>query len=216
MLCGNPEALGDGTPALKLPTNRPLVYVQSAPPGQTLDAVWMWLREAHARWSEVCDWKATRVMDLSDAGQGEYVQLVQAADLGGGGVLADQVLPYNGGRVLRMRLNSRVRWRPTDLSMSGGAIDPIRTICHEIGHFQGMSHFPVGAPAELMEPSVSNTIIRPQPTEARVAAGWFGQPRPVEPDEPTPPPNPDRVAELENAIRQMTAIGNNALAGGAT
>lgn len=211
MLCGCVEQFGDGSPALKLPTNRPLVHIQSAPPGFSADAVWMWLREAHGRWSTVCDWRANRIMDLSDAGAGEYVQLVTVADLGGGGVLADQVLPYAGGRVLRMRLNSRIRWKATDGPMTGGTIDPIRTICHEIGHFMGHVHWPVGAPAELMEPTVSQTIITPQPTEARVSAGWFGQPPPLEPGEPPTKPPVGRVEELETAIRSMIATGAAAL-----
>lgn len=175
MLCGNGEMFGDGTPALKLATNRPLVYVQDALAPHTRDDVWSWIKEAYARWGAVCDWKGERIGDLSDARPEDIVHLITAADLGGGGVLADQMLPYTGGRILRMRINTRIRWRATDGSMGSGTIDPIRTLCHEIGHFQGHSHWPVGAPAELMEPTVSQTIISPQPTEARVSAGWFGQ-----------------------------------------
>lgn len=175
-VCGCVEQFGDGTPALKLGTNRPLVFVQDALPGFSRDDVWAWLREAHARWGAVCDWKATRIMDLSEAGPTDFVNLVTVADLGGRGVLADQMLPYTGGNVLRMRINNRIQWRATDGQMTGGLIDPIRTLCHEIGHFQGHQHWPVGAPAELMEPTVSQTIIGPQSTEGKVSAGWFGNP----------------------------------------
>lgn len=174
MLCGCTEQLGDGTPALKLPTNRPLVIVRDALPGHSQDEIWSWIEEAYRRWTEVCDFVPRRIT----AGQekpGDFVNLITVADLGGGGVLADQELPYSGGSVLRMRINSRINWVRTDGQMQGG-IDPVRTLCHEIGHFQGHQHWPVGAPAELMEPTVSQTIIRPQPTEAKVSASWFGPP----------------------------------------
>lgn len=192
MICGCVEQFGDGTPALKLPTNRPLVFIQDALPAHSKDSIWEWMKEAHARWSEVCNWKAERIMDISEAGPNDCVQLVTVADLGSGGVLADQVLPYSGGRILRMRINHRINWKVASMGpMSPGTIDPIRTICHEIGHFQGHSHWPVGSPSELMEPTVSQIIVKPQPTEARVSAGWFGNPitTPVPPT-PNPPISP--------------------------
>jgi hypothetical protein len=183
--CGCVEQLGDGSPTLKLQTNRPLVFVRDALPGFSRDQIWSWVEEAYRRWGAVCDFKARRILDFAEAASTDYVNLITVADLGAGGVLADQQLPYTGGRVLMMRLNSRIRWMPTDGPMSGGGIDPVRTIAHEGGHFQGHQHWPVGGPPELMEPTVSNTIIRPQPTEGAVSAGWFGPPPP-----PPPPPVP--------------------------
>ena len=179
--CGNPETLGDGSPALKLQTNRPKVLIRDALPGYTQNDIWGWLNEAHARWSSVCDWKATRIYDLTEMGPSDYVQLVTVADLGSGGVLADQMLPYTGGQILTNRINSRIRWKSTDGPMQSGTVDPIRTETHEIGHFQGHAHWPVGAPPELMEPTISNTVLRPQPTESRVSVGWFGEPLPIAP-----------------------------------
>jgi hypothetical protein len=186
--CGCSEMLGDGTPSLKLPTNRPLILVRDPLPNWTVDQIWGWLEKAHARWGEVCNWAAKRIHDIAEAGPGDVVNLVTVADLGGSGVLADQMLPYPGARVLAMRINSRVTWKPTDGQMVGG-IDPIRTLCHEIGHFQGHQHWPVGPPLELMEPFVSQTIISPQPTEAKVSASWFGDPQtpPAPPVPPAPP-----------------------------
>lgn len=186
-VCGCPETFGDGTPALKLQTNRPLVFVRDPLPEHGVEEIWTWLDAAHKRWGSVCDWQARRIMDLSEAGPADYVQLVTVADLGGGGVLADQMLPYTGGRILRMRINSRIQWHATDGPMSGGTIDPVRTLCHETGHFAGLAHFPTGAPVELMEPYIQQAITGPQPTEGKVSAGWFGQPVGTTP--PTPPPD---------------------------
>jgi hypothetical protein len=86
------------------------------------------------------------------------------------------MLPYAGGRIYRMRINKRIKWKATDGNFAPGTVDPIRTLCHETGHFQGHQHWPQGAPPELMEPYVSQVVIGPQPTEARVSAGWFGPP----------------------------------------
>ena len=192
--CGNPETLGDGSPALKLATNRPKVLIRDALPGYTRDDIWGWLKEAHARWASVCDWQATRIHDLTEMGPNDYVQLVTVADLGSSGVLADQMLPYSGGQVLLNRINSRIRWKPTDGPMQSGTVDPIRTETHETGHFMGHAHWPVGAPPELMEPTISQTVLGPQPTEARVSSGWFGEPVPV-----TPP-----VGNAESWLRRLT------------
>ena len=68
----------------------------------------------------------------------------------------------------------------------GGTIDPVRTICHETGHFQGHQHWPSGAPPELMEPVITQTTIGPQPTEGKVSAGWFGAPVVEQPPGPQP------------------------------
>ena len=193
MRCGCREQLGDGTALLKLQTNRPLVCIQGAPPRYTKDDVWSWLKEAHARWGVECDWVVERIDDISDAKPTDYVQVVQVKDLGGTGVLADQVLPYPGGNVLRMRINSRIRWKATDGFFQSGTVDPVRTICHEIGHFQGHQHWPVGDPAELMEPTVSQTTIRPQPTEMKVSIGWFGKAQSI----PVPPPLGKRKLIIE-------------------
>lgn len=196
-VCGVAEALGDGTPSLKLPTNRPLVYVQDALPGHNQDEIWSWVKEAYARWTAVCDWRGMRILDIHDAPPDAIVHLITVADLGTGGVLADQVLPYTQATVLRMRLNVRIQWKATDGQMSGGFVDPIRTICHETGHFQGHSHWPQGAPPELMEPVLSQVVISPQPTEAKVSASWFGPPVVVQPPAPPQPPTGKRLITLE-------------------
>lgn len=185
--CGCVQQFGDGSPALKLPTNRPLVLIQDALTGFTRDEIWLWMKEGYDRWADVCNIKPTQIMDRSDANLDDVVQLVTVADLGGGGVLADMQLPYPGARVLMMRINTRIKWKATDGPMSSGTVDPIRTLEHESGHFFGLQHFPTGAPKELMEPYIQQDIIRPQPTEAAVVRMWFGSPTPPVPPGPTPP-----------------------------
>ena len=44
--CGNGETSGDGTPALKLGTNRPLVFIQDFLAGFDRNVIWSWIKEA--------------------------------------------------------------------------------------------------------------------------------------------------------------------------
>jgi hypothetical protein len=184
--CDNPEQLGDGTTMmLKLQTNRPLVYVKDPLPGYGVDVIWEWLRTAYARWTSVCDLEPRRILSPAEATPADVVNYVTVANLGGGGVLADQQLPFPGGTVLRMRINSVIKWVPTDGPMQGG-IDPVRTLCHEIGHFLGFQHYPTSDPRDLMEPTIHNNVVGPQTSESKVAVGWFGPPKPTTPG-PTVP-----------------------------
>lgn len=202
-VCGCGEQFGDGTPALKLATNRPLVLVRDALPGFTQDQIWAWFDEAYnRRWAKVCDWYARRIRDLTEAGPSDYVNLITVDDLGGGGILADQMLPYSGGRILRMRLNSRIQWRPHN--GPGQGIDPVRVIAHEGGHFMGHAHWPAGAPPELMEPTYSPNVQEPQPTEGKVSAGWFGPP--VTQPPPPPPPTPGKILLEVEVLGEITDI----------
>lgn len=203
-VCGNGEMLGDGTAALKLPTNRPLYFVRDRLPGYSVEYIAGWIAEAFASWGKVCNLVARRIMSEQEAGPDDVVCLVTVDDLGSSGVLADQVLPYPGGKVLRMRINNRITWKRSDGVMSGG-IDPLRCLTHELGHFLGLSHLPVGPPPDLMEPSIRNDVIGPQSTEAKIVAGWFGPPLTL----PTPPPLVKRklVIEFDGAIPGVKTVG---------
>lgn len=208
LLCGVREALGDGSPSLKLGSNRPLVLIQDALPSHGRDEIWSWLEEAHNRWGKVCDWKAERIMDITDLGPNDYVQLVTVADLGTQGVLADQMLPYTGGRILKMRINYRVNWKRTDGPMPQGTVDPVRTLTHETGHFMGMQHYPTSPPKDLMEPYILQDIIGPQTAEGKMAAGWFGEPTVVP---PPPPPGPTGVLIPASGLYTATVTANGIL-----
>lgn len=206
-ICGVEAALGDGkTPALKLQTNRPLFYVKDALPGFGVDAIAEWYEEAFSRWSAVADIKTRRITDLAEASAQDVVNVITVANLPAG-VLADQQLPAPGLTRPVMRLSKLVTWKRSDGEMGGagmgGWIDPVRTLCHEQGHFIGHQHFPEGLPPELMEPFISDEVIAPQPTEARVTAGWFGDA--VPPDGPPSPTDPDcrGICELLRGLQRM-------------
>lgn len=177
------------TAEARLGTKRPLVFIQDALPGWSKDATATAYMDAASRWTAGADIAWTLITDMAQAGPSNIVNRVSVADLGGGGVLADQMLP-SGQRILQMRMNSRISWVKTDGSMPGGKVDAVRVFAHEIGHFIGHEHWPRGAPPELMEPFISDTIIKPQATELAVTVNWFGPPVPVPGPDPTPTPTP--------------------------
>src|SRR5262245_18194260 len=125
--CSNPEQLGDGTATLKLETNRPLVLVRDRLPQHGVGVIWEWTRTAYSRWTAVANVEPKRIFAMTEATSADVVQLVTVANLGSGRVLADQMLPYPGGNVLTMRINTVIRWNPTDGPMQQG-IDPVRTL----------------------------------------------------------------------------------------
>lgn len=182
MLCGVREMIGDGSAAVKLQTNRPLVYIADAPPGVTRESLTASYLEAFERWTRVANVETRLITDLAEAGPSDVLNYV-TTHAHAGQVLADQQLPNGSSNRLVMRVSTRVNWSSVDLRA---------VLAHEIGHFLGHLHWPSGAPPELMEPVLSS-ITHPQPTEARVTAGWFGPPK-VNPT-PTPvpplPPVPD-------------------------
>lgn len=186
MLCGCPENFGDGTALFKLPSNRFAYFVRDSLPNNSRDEIADWIAEAISRWRSVADIEGRRILRLEDLEAGELLDEITVADLGGGGVLADQQLPQPGVTRYRMRMNVRIKWVRTNGVMRAGEVDPVRTDCHELGHFLGFQHFPTSLPKELMEPRILPDIIGPQPTEAKIAADWFGPPKPGNEPQPVP------------------------------
>lgn len=67
-------------------------------------------------------------------------------------------------------------------------IDLVRVACHEIGHAIGIPHLPVGRKPDLMNPTYSRRIRRPQPGDILQAIRRYGNSKqPQDPDLPTPP-----------------------------
>jgi hypothetical protein len=200
--CGVREQLGDRAEArAALQTNRPFYYVRSAPRGFTVDQIAEVYERAFAGWTSVANVDTRRITDLAQAGPRDVVNVIDGANLGTSGVLADQVLGNGQGTRLQMRINNQVDW---------SRINMVTTVMHEQGHFFGLAHFPPGPPPELMEPVLSS-VLKPQPTEAKVVREHFANfppipgPEPIPPTpvppKPTPPPTPVPPGDIPVDIR---------------
>lgn len=196
-VCGCSEMFGDGRSALsKLPTNRPTFRFDGRLPGFTQLAVEDFIMEAfngRGGWSEVCDLK----LDKHPNTKTNPTNIVIDANLGRSGVLADQQLPVSNPP-LQMRINNIIAWVVAQ-NPPAGQVDLLRTLRHELGHFIGLSHFPVGGPKELMEPSISE-IRAVQPTEAALVAKIYGEPQQI----PVPPGTnaPDQIVIESMVLRK--------------
>lgn len=177
-VCGCPESFGSGAAVYKLPTLTPSWYLDGTLPGMARDVFMSAIGTACKRWESVCG------IDFSEAQNVLAATLrITTANLGRSGILADQQLPYQGMTQLRMRVNTVIQWTISD--GSGNAVDLVRVLTHELGHFLACQHFDTAPPPELMEPTYNPNIISPQATEARLVAGWYGPPA----QPPIPPSN---------------------------
>jgi hypothetical protein len=174
LFCRNPEQFGDGTQAVYLlSTNRPTWWLASELPWMSRARLEELIQSANDKWAAVCDVKASRATSAEKA---NFYITVASLD-GPGGVLADMELPSPGKRQQRMRIDAAE-------SALESALELILT--HELGHAYALQHFPVGPPAELMEPSLNRSLSGPQPTEAALMAKWYGQPVSSVPTPPVP------------------------------
>lgn len=165
--CGVAAMFGDGSGTPKLPTNRPTFRYDGGPIGgfsvADIEQLLLDSFNGEGGWD---DW-ADVLLDKHTNPKTNPTNIVILHDLGTGGVLADQQLPF-GNPPYRMRINNRVNWNQLLLT---------KTLRHEHGHFIGLSHWPTGAPKELMEPAISE-IVNVQPTEGMFAAKLYGEPKP--------------------------------------
>jgi hypothetical protein len=177
-------AVGEGTPHWG---KHDLRYsVLSGLPGIPVDSLKRAAQIAFDRWAAVCDIRASHIKTAGEAA--DIVIGVQKID-GPSGVLAFAELPGNGSlRQLKMMLGKDESWVIADTAPVG-KIDLIRVVCHELGHNLGEAHLPAG---NLMSPSYSTQINKPQQGDILSMIRRYGQPTPTVPAPPdTPPPTGD-------------------------
>lgn len=112
---------------------------------------------------------------------------------GGSGTLAWSELPCGSAERLRQMYDSSERW-VVEEKPAHGFIDLARVAAHEIGHGIGIPHIASG---NLMAPTYSRSIRRPQNGDLREAQLRYGKPSPV-PVPPGPSPDPE-----ENKAREI-------------
>lgn len=193
--CGCRAQFGDGTPTYKLSNQRPTFYVKDAPPGFTRDQWIGFCMEAFGRWSAVCDvvWTPT-----NDSNAAQFLIFTHQFD-GPSGILADCEFPMPGGGQQQMRIDPSERWTTQ--------IDPLRVLCHEMGHGIGLQHFdPNVPPPELMNPIYSQTIDHPQSGEVSYVQKLYGLPQTVTPTTPPAIPTIGDSAGVDVIINVLKAI----------
>ena len=124
--------------------------------------------------------------------------LMHAADLGGpGGTLADSMLPCGltaNNKQMEQRYDGE-NWQIAE-TPTGGKLDLVRVICHELGHALGSDHIAAG---NLLAPTYNPRVRRPQAGDVAEMVKRYGPPRTDQP--PTgPAPTPGKLTLTINNV----------------
>jgi hypothetical protein len=194
--CRNTEQFGDGSPALRLQTNRPKVWFAATLPGMPMASLKEIFFRGVNKWSLVANVKAVEAANQAEA---DWIIVPSRID-GKNGVLADMMMP--GPRPQYMRL---------DVAENASEDQLEQTCMHEGGHGYGLFHTPAGPPAEVMDPSLNMSVRTPQAAEAKLMESMYGAPM-----QPKPTPQPDPIptpSSIKGEIR-VTLNGETWVASG--
>jgi len=178
--CRNTEQFGDGSPALKMHTNRPKVWFAASLPGMPLAKLKEIFFRGVNKWALVANVLA---IDAKSQGEADWIIVPSRID-GKNGVLADMMLP--GPRPQYMRL---------DVAENASEDQLEQTCMHEGGHGYGLFHTPAGPPPEVMDPSLNMSVRTPQAAEAKLMESMYGAPVVAPPS--APPSGPSRSVKVE-------------------
>lgn len=156
-------------------------------PGFTLDAIAAAFTTAFGMWSDVCNIHFERT-DHQPADITIYSRNMGAP----GGVLAEALLPCPAGNSpLWARFDNSEPWIVA-ANPPANKIDLIRVAAHEIGHSLGCGHLPAGS-QNLMAPTYSTRIGKPQAGDIAEVVARYGLPHPVDPTDPPDPPASESI-----------------------
>lgn len=185
LFCGVSDLMGAGSDVCKWDTKDITWTLASDLPGFTRQQLHDAYAEAWSYWAEVCDIKPRYVEDVNQA---KIVMTAGYID-GPSNTLAWSEMPCGGAGQLTQRYDSgEQRWIVSEHPTNG--IDFVRVACHEIGHALGMPHI---GPGNLLAPTYSTTVRKPQAGDIAEMQARYGppQPKPPVPPDPTPtPPSP--------------------------
>lgn len=145
---------------------------------------------AWSYWSDVCGVRPRFV----ESGFANVLMGIQSQ--GPGGVLADSELPcgVTMQHSLKQRYDTAEAWVVSE-NPPGNKIDLVRVIAHELGHVIGIPHI---SGANLLAPTYSSRIRRPQTGDIAEAVSRYGLPSAP----PVPPPTPpsDDLEEIASLL----------------
>jgi len=179
--CRNTENFGDGSPALRLQTNRPKVWFAASLPGMPLAKLKEIFFRGVNKWALVANVLAVEAESQNEA---DWIIVPSRMD-GKNGVLADMMMP--GPHPQYMRL---------DVAENASEDQLEQTCLHEGGHGYGLFHTPAGPPAEVMDPSLNMSVRTPQAAEAKLMESMYGAPM-----LPAPPKPPSTGSVLTCVVR---------------
>jgi hypothetical protein len=192
--CGRTDAQAAGVSKWGIKHLKYRIDAYPTTPGISKEAYRAVVRKAFDFWSEVCG------LTFEEVGSGQecHVRIStgrgrRAGFDGPSGTLAMAELP--GGTnflgVLDMWIDLDEFWVIGD--DAGNGIYLLNVLCHEIGHIIGLDHDTVRA--QLMNPSYSERIAKPQANDAKRAQSRYGAPAAPKPT-PTPTPGPSGSIEV--------------------
>lgn len=134
---------------------------------------------AFSYWQAVCNVQPSMV----SMGQVADIELTTGPIDRSGSVLAWSEMPCGTYGRLQQKYDTTEAWVIAE-EPPRGSIDIVRVVCHELGHALGLPH--LSEPGQLMNPSYSARIRKPQSADIREIVARYGPP--VSP--PTEPPPP--------------------------
>lgn len=196
-MCSLPDSLTTEDIGARWGKRKLLWCVTASLPGLNDDQWQAALREAWGYWQAVCGltFEPTDTARMADVLHG-----VGAID-GGGKTLAWSELPNGADTRLQQKYDSGERWAYG--AVAGNQIDIVAVATHELGHALGLGHDNAGGKA-LMDPYYSPQIRKPQPRDVARIQSLYG--KPLTPPVPTPAPDGDRLATLEQAFKDFESI----------
>lgn len=181
-LCNVDDQLGLGENRCRWPSPDITWSVQADLPPFPRSSFVAAIEQAWSYWSSICG-----IRPRMTTGQANVEIGIQT--IGPGGVLADCQLPcaVNMGQRCQMRVDTAEAWIIAE-NPPGNRVDLVRVLCHELGHGLGCPHL---SGANLMAPTYSATIRRPQRDDIAWMVGTYGLP-----SAPPVPPSPADPAGL--------------------
>lgn len=184
--CGVPDRIEEAGALARWNKKRLTWRVAGALPPLTAEQLRSAYREAWSYWSAVCGIEA--VESVTPAAT-DVTHGTGAID-GAMGTLAWSELPNGSDRPLQQKYDTGEPWVVAE-SPGASQIDLVRVAAHEVGHALGLNHFAPGS-GNLLDPTYSRTIRRPQRGDVEEAQKRYGPPlaTPVPPPTPVPPGEP--------------------------